>query len=85
MTRTSTIKDLTLKTGSTGTLCFVSVDHVISTPRGVAVRERHDIVYREMPADGQNATPAKPPAAPAALSIPNGISPIRCCCFVIRR
>jgi 3-methylfumaryl-CoA hydratase len=39
---------------------------VISTPRGVAVRERHDIVYREMPADGQNATPAKPPAAPAA-------------------
>ena len=39
---------------------------MISTPRGVAVRERHDIVYREMPADGQNATPAKPPAAPAA-------------------
>ena len=66
VTRASTIKDLTLKTGSTGTLCFVSVDHVISTPRGVAVRERHDIVYREMPADGQNATPAKPPAAPPA-------------------
>ena len=27
VTRASTIKDVTLKTGSTGTLCFVSVDH----------------------------------------------------------
>ena len=66
VTRTSTIKDLTLKSGSTGLLCFVSVDHVYKTPRGVAIRERHDIVYREMPAGGQNAAPAKPPAAPAA-------------------
>ena len=66
VTRTSTIKDLTLKEGSTGLLCFVSVDHLIKTPRGVAVREFHDIVYREMPTGGQSATPAKPPAAPAA-------------------
>ena len=66
VTRTSTIKDLTLKSGSTGLLCFVSVDHIFKTPRGVAIRERHDIVYREMPAGGQNAAPAKPPAAPAA-------------------
>jgi len=61
VTHTSTIKDLTLKSGSTGLLCFVSVDHVYKTPRGVAIRERHDIVYREMPAGGQNAAPAKPP------------------------
>ncbi len=66
VTRTSTIKDLTLKSGSTGLLCFVSVDHVFKTPRGVAIRERHDIVYREMPTGGANAAPAKPPAAPAA-------------------
>jgi 3-methylfumaryl-CoA hydratase len=66
VTRTSTIKDLTLKEGSTGLLCFVSVDHVYKTPRGVAIRERHDIVYREMPASEQNAGPAKPQAAPAA-------------------
>jgi 3-methylfumaryl-CoA hydratase len=66
VTRTSTIKDLTLKSGSTGILCFVSVDHIFKTPRGVAIRERHDIVYREMPTGGQNAAPAKPPAAPAA-------------------
>ena len=66
VTRTSTIKDLTMKSGSTGMLCFVSVDHVFKSPRGVAIRERHDIVYRDMPPGGQNATPAKPPAAPAA-------------------
>jgi 3-methylfumaryl-CoA hydratase len=65
VTRNSTIKGLNLKSGSTGLLCFVSVDHVFSTPRGVAIRERHDIVYRGMPTDEQNATPAKPPAAPA--------------------
>ena len=66
VTRTSTIKDLTMKSGSTGMLCFVSVDHVFKSPRGVAIRERHDIVYRDMPTGGQNATPAKPSAAPAA-------------------
>jgi 3-methylfumaryl-CoA hydratase len=68
VTRTSTIKDLTLKSGSTGLLCFVSVDHVFKTPRGTAIRERHDIVYREMPTAGQNVAPAKPPAAPAAAT-----------------
>jgi len=66
VTRTSTIKDLNLKSGSTGLLCFVSVDHVFRTPRGVAIRERHDIVYRGMPTAEANATPAKPVAAPAA-------------------
>jgi 3-methylfumaryl-CoA hydratase len=65
VTRTSTIRDLNLKSGSTGLLCFVSVDHVFTTPRGVAIRERHDIVYRGMPTAEQNATPAKPSAAPA--------------------
>jgi 3-methylfumaryl-CoA hydratase len=64
VTRSSTIKDVTVKSGSTGTLCFVSVDHVIATKRGPAVRERHDIVYRDIPADGKNATPAKLAAAP---------------------
>ncbi|HWZ06545.1 MAG TPA: MaoC family dehydratase N-terminal domain-containing protein, partial [Bradyrhizobium sp.] len=34
VTRTSRIADVTLKTGSTGTLCFVAVDHLIATSRG---------------------------------------------------
>src|SRR5437879_12489403 len=46
-TRTSRIADVTMKTGSTGVLCFVSVEHLITTPRGPAIRERQDIVYRD--------------------------------------
>jgi 3-methylfumaryl-CoA hydratase len=55
----SRIADVELKEGKTGPLCFVTVEHEISTPRGVAVRERQHIVYREMPAG-----PAKAPTAP---------------------
>jgi 3-methylfumaryl-CoA hydratase len=63
-TRTSRISDVTVKTGSTGQLCFVSVEHTISSPRGNAIRERQDIVYREMGA--QAAAPAKPAPPPVA-------------------
>jgi 3-methylfumaryl-CoA hydratase len=57
--RNSRISDVALKTGSTGQLCFVSVEHTIASPRGVAIRERQDIVYREM-----GGTPAAPSAKP---------------------
>lgn len=68
VTRSSRITDVTLKTGSTGALCFVAVDHTITTPRGIAIKERHDIVYRDIaPAGDTTAAPAKaPPPAPAA-------------------
>ena len=59
MTRTSRIADVTMKTGSTGVLCFVSVDHLITTPRGAAVRERQDIVYRDI-STAPSSAPAKP-------------------------
>ena len=38
VTRISRIKDVSLKSGSTGQLCFVSVDHELTTPRGTAIR-----------------------------------------------
>jgi 3-methylfumaryl-CoA hydratase len=63
--RTSRISDVSVKTGSTGTLCFVAVEHVVTTPRGVAIRERHDIVYREM-TSGAAAAPKAPPPPPVA-------------------
>jgi len=64
VTRTSRIADVTLKTGSTGTLCFVAVDHLIATSRGTAIRERQDIVYRNVsPAAAASAKPAAPPPA----------------------
>ncbi len=64
-TRSSRIADITMKTGGTGVLCFVSVDHTVATPRGTVIRERQDIVYREMSA-AQPAAPAKPAPPPAA-------------------
>lgn len=66
VTRTSRIGDVTEKQGSTGTLCFVTVEHTLTTPRGVAVRERQDIVYREPPPVGAAAVPARSAAAPTA-------------------
>ncbi|MDE1567487.1 FAS1-like dehydratase domain-containing protein [Aquabacter sp. P-9] len=63
VTRTSRIADVVVKEGRTGILCFVTVNHEISTPRGLAVRERQDIVYRgvDAPAGGQGK--AEPPRA----------------------
>jgi 3-methylfumaryl-CoA hydratase len=63
--RMSRIADVTMKAGSTGTLCFVSVAHEVTTSRGLAIRERQDIVYREMTSTAQPAA-AKPAAPPAA-------------------
>ncbi|HZR85583.1 MAG TPA: MaoC family dehydratase N-terminal domain-containing protein [Bradyrhizobium sp.] len=63
-TRTSRIADVTVKTGSTGQLCFVSVEHTVTSPRGVAIRERQDIVYREM--GSAQAAPKAPPPPPVA-------------------
>lgn len=59
--RVSRIADVTMKSGSTGTLCFVSVAHEVTTSRGLAIRERQDIVYREVSGSSQPAA-AKPAA-----------------------
>ena len=48
VTRVSTIVDVVTKQGRSGTLCFVTVDHAFTTPRGAALDERQDIVYRDM-------------------------------------
>jgi 3-methylfumaryl-CoA hydratase len=68
VTRSSQISDVTMKTGSTGALCFVSVSHLISTTRGVAIRERQDIVYRALASGPQSNAPAKPVAPPPAAA-----------------
>jgi 3-methylfumaryl-CoA hydratase len=44
--RRSTIADVRLKQGRSGMLCFVTVAHAFLTPRGLAVQEQQDIVYR---------------------------------------
>ena len=56
--RVSTIDKVARKTGRTGELVFVSVVHEISGERGLAVRERQDIVY--LAPDGAERTPPQP-------------------------
>ncbi|MBE9639558.1 MaoC family dehydratase N-terminal domain-containing protein [Salipiger pacificus] len=66
VTRLSTIRDVVLKQGRTGPLCFVTVEHEISDADGPAVTERQDIVYRGLGAAGSKAEPAA--AAPGEHS-----------------
>jgi 3-methylfumaryl-CoA hydratase len=47
--RISTIKDVTHRTGQTGELVFVIVQHEVFGPDGLSIREEHDIVYRGEP------------------------------------
>jgi 3-methylfumaryl-CoA hydratase len=54
--RRSTIADITAKQGRSGPLCFVTLRNEFSTARGLALSERHDIVYRGSAA--ANAAPA---------------------------
>lgn len=60
--RTTTIASVTRKSGRSGELWFVGLDHEYSTSRGTAIRERQDIVYREAakpsPDDGRPAAQA---------------------------
>ncbi|MCJ2067342.1 MaoC family dehydratase N-terminal domain-containing protein [Methylobacterium sp. J-030] len=72
VTRRETVRDVVLKEGRSGRLCFVTVDHVLSTARGVAIRERQDIVYRAQPGASSVAAPPQedvPSAYAEALSI----------------
>src|SRR5689334_22281358 len=68
LTRTSTIHDVTEKSGRTGPLVFVKVRHEIrrANETEVALTEFHDIVYREAPAPGD--VPPEPRPAPADAS-----------------
>lgn len=61
ISRTSTIADVRLKDGRSGPLVFVNVQHEVFAEGRLAIRDRHDIVYREMPQPGEPA-PAGIPA-----------------------
>lgn len=65
VTRTSTIRRVEEKTGGSGRLVFVTVHHVVEGPRGPALDEEHDIVYRGTEGEAvRGAVPA--PAMPGA-------------------
>jgi 3-methylfumaryl-CoA hydratase len=64
--RESTIRDVTLKQGRTGQMVFVTVQTDIHSPRGLAITEEQDIVYRGEPEPGA-AAPAPQPAPGQAV------------------
>ncbi len=54
--------DVTSKSGRSGELVFVRVEHAVSTARGPALTEAHDIVYRgALPAGDASSPPPSPP------------------------
>ncbi len=61
-TRTSEIKAIEPKTGASGAMVFVTVRHSVSGPKGLALVEEQDIVYREAAKPGE--TPRPPRSAP---------------------
>jgi 3-methylfumaryl-CoA hydratase len=60
--RESTIMSVTPKEGRSGQMVFVTVKTVMLSPRGLAITEQQDIVYREEP--DPNAPPAAAQRAP---------------------
>ena len=68
LTRTSTIDNVTEKSGRSGTLVFVKVRHEIrrGDEADAAIVEFHDIVYRESARPGDAPPPATPAPAQAA-------------------
>ncbi|WP_422000928.1 FAS1-like dehydratase domain-containing protein [Reyranella sp.] len=66
--RVSAIKSVEPKTGSTGSMVFVTVSHTVSGPAGTAFVEEHDIVYREAARPGERQREARPAPADATWS-----------------
>lgn len=73
MVRTSRIADVSIKSGRSGELVFVTVQHEISNARGIAITEEHDIVYRNEPSPG--TAPPPPQAAPVDETFSRLITP----------
>ncbi len=68
ITRTSTIAAIREKAGSTGALVFVTVRHEVSGPRGVAIEEEQDIVYRGLEGAAVKAGAPSPPLSEGAFT-----------------
>ena len=71
--RESTIQSVTPKVGRTGQMVFVTVKTEIFSPRGLAITEEQDIVYREEP--DPNAPPPPPQKAPGEAVWVNRVTP----------
>ena len=66
--RDSVIQEVNIKQGRTGTMVFVTVKTELASPRGLALTEEQDIVYREAPAPGAPPQPPQPAPGKAVWS-----------------
>jgi 3-methylfumaryl-CoA hydratase len=64
----STIRSIEEKSGRSGRLCFVTVDHDFSVAGEHRLRETQKIVYREPPAPGSAPPPGQPAPGDAEFS-----------------
>ncbi len=60
--RESTIRDVRLKQGRSGKLCFVEIEHAILVGDELKLTEIHNVVYRDIKQPGDDK--AEPPEAP---------------------
>ncbi len=66
VTRVSTIQKVEAKSGRSGNLVFVTVQHELAGGQGTAILEEQDIVYREAAAPGSIIAPTGDAPAPSA-------------------
>lgn len=66
MEKRSTIRSVVEKDGQTGPMVFVTLDHEIYGEAGLAIRERQDIVYLEIP---RTYSPPKKRAMPSDVAL----------------
>jgi 3-methylfumaryl-CoA hydratase len=71
--RNSVIQEVNIKQGRTGTMVFVTVKTELTSPRGLAITEEQDLVYREAPAPG--APPQPPQPAPGRAVWSRSVTP----------
>ena len=60
--KTSTIKSVIPKEGSSGALVFVTVEHQVTNANGLCITEEHDIVFRAAPTSDSGAQKKLQPA-----------------------
>jgi 3-methylfumaryl-CoA hydratase len=66
--RDSVIREVNIKQGRTGTMVFVTVKTDLTSPRGLAITEEQDLVYREAAAPGAPPQPPQPAPGRAVWS-----------------
>jgi 3-methylfumaryl-CoA hydratase len=66
--RDSVIREVNIKQGRTGTMVFVTVKTDLTSPRGLAITEEQDLVYREASAPGAPPQPPQPAPGRAVWS-----------------